>query len=164
VKSGIDRFLEKFDQPADSDACWEWNAYRMVLGYGVLKFFGKNRLAHRVSYFLFVGPIPDGMNVCHKCDNRGCVNPNHLFLGTQQDNIQDARIKGRMRVDQLKSFKAGEDHLNAKLKAEDVQVIKQLCLTREISQKKIAARFGVSQSAISLIAVGKNWTGEVASI
>lgn len=75
--------------------CWEWAAAKNGKGYGRIYAWGKQQSAHRVSYALAYGPIPLGLFVLHHCDNPGCVNPNHLFLGTQKDNIHDMLRKGR---------------------------------------------------------------------
>lgn len=80
------------------DECWEWQGYRNKKNYGVTRIGGRNSkafLAHRLSWTIHFGEIPHGMHVCHKCDNPSCVNPNHLFIGTNQDNIMDRVAKGR---------------------------------------------------------------------
>ena len=90
-----DRFNEKFDR---SDGCWEWKG-RKVKKYGQLRMPGKGYIsAHRFSYALFCGPIPDNTNVLHTCDNPGCVRPDHLFLGTAADNVRDMIRKGRAQI------------------------------------------------------------------
>jgi len=95
------RFWDKVDIKS-SDDCWEWQAARdnTKMNYGIFGYKGKIRKAHRVAYELIYGEIPKGEGyhgtcVCHKCDNPGCVNPEHLFLGSQADNINDRNKKGR---------------------------------------------------------------------
>ncbi len=79
--------------------CWEWSAYKNAKGYGVIGVGNKTQLSHRVSYEIHFGKIPNGLLVCHKCDNPGCNRPSHLFLGTALDNTRDCvekkRFKGR---------------------------------------------------------------------
>lgn len=93
IKPIVNRFLEKVNK---TESCWTWTAaIRASTGYGVFKIDGITKDAHRMSYELFKGPIPSGMLVCHMCDNRKCVSPNHIFLGTYKDNYNDAVAKGR---------------------------------------------------------------------
>ena len=82
---------------ADKSACLEWNGARNARGYGTRRYLGKSCLAHRVAWILAHGDIPEGMCVLHRCDNPPCCNPEHLFLGTQADNIADMHAKGRAR-------------------------------------------------------------------
>lgn len=92
MKTTLQRFTEKVNK---TDNCWEWTAYINRHGYGAIRFNGRATLAHRVSYELHNGPIPEGFLVCHHCDNPKCVNPGHLFIGTHQDNRNDCLKKGR---------------------------------------------------------------------
>ena len=81
--------------PGGPDGCWEWQGYRHDWGYGKLAYRTQYYYAHRVSYELHYGPIPDGLHVCHTCDNPRCCNPAHLFVGTAKDNLSDMMMKGR---------------------------------------------------------------------
>lgn len=86
------RFEEKFFK---TDSCWIWTAATRSTGYGVFSYKGKPVTASRVSYTLYKGEIPDGLHVLHTCDNPSCVNPEHLFLGTNKDNVEDRKAKNR---------------------------------------------------------------------
>lgn len=135
------------------DECWEWFPNVDKFGYGKFHIHdeeGKRITVrvHRFSWFLKFGPIPDGLCVCHKCDNRKCVNWNHLFLGTLADNNVDRMKKGR--------GVHGEKQRSAKLKEKDIPVIRKM-----ISEGKnygvIGKIFGVSDESIGGIARGKYW-------
>lgn len=89
-----ERFEENFVADAES-GCWLWTANRQKNGYGLFSMNGTPRGAHRIAYELYVGPIPDGLYVCHACDVKRCVRPDHLWLGTQADNLADMVRKGR---------------------------------------------------------------------
>lgn len=131
--------------------CIEFQGYKMPSGYGVY-YTKKNRkkLAHRVAYEENYGPIPSGLCVCHKCDNPPCINPRHLFLGTQADNIKDKVNKNR----QSRVF--GELHGRAKLTNDQIKEIRTLYTPYGyMNQRRLAKRFGVCREYISVILLNK---------
>lgn len=134
---------------AKSDGCWLWTASRRGKGYGAISVDGKLRIAHRFSYEMHCGPIPDGMFVCHRCDVPACVNPDHLFLGTVRDNTADKMAKGRYRQVPL----IGESNGRTKLTAEAVVAIR----TSGLSLRKAAVEFGVSPRQIWAIRRREIW-------
>ncbi len=203
TKSDRDRFWSKVRQ---SGGCWIWTAGLSKSGYG--KFAPSHRQtvgAHRVSYELFNGEIPDGMCVLHRCDNPPCVNPHHLFLGTQVDNVADRNSKnrqargpnlslaislgqqrgnehwtrrtpekitwrGRNRRPEHLAFGQRNGHYtkpectprgvnagNAKLTDEKVKALRMEYLAGEISQDKLAAKYGICQSVTSAIILRRTW-------
>jgi hypothetical protein len=99
---------------ADPDCCWEWQKCKDRAGYGITNFNRKKAYSHRVAYMLAIGPIPDGLFVCHHCDNPGCCNPNHFFLGTVLDNTRDAANKGLMRHDAITKKKISNANMGSK--------------------------------------------------
>lgn len=144
-KSTLDRFWENV---CKSDKCWIWKGWILAIGYGGFSIKGKFIYAHRFSYEIHNGKIPDGKLICHTCDNRICVNPSHFFLGSHLDNSKDMVNKGRN--------KKGENVVNHKLKNEDIINIR--CIRKEgISYNKIAQTFGISYSTSRSICLKLTW-------
>ena len=148
MKTTEERFFEKVRK---GQGCWEWTAYKAPTGYGQFYLDGKPKYAHRLSWELAHGEIPDGMCVCHTCDNPGCVNPDHLFIGTHQDNVADRHQKGRSHKPK------GSKHGRAKLTEEDVHLIREY-LRYGCTHKYIGSLFGVCAPHISRIKHGKLWS------
>lgn len=142
--SPADRFWRKVQK---SDGCWLWTASRHPQGHGYASMDGRVQYAHRVSWTLTNGPVPEGLSVCHRCDNPPCVNPAHLFLGTHADNMGDMAQKGRAQAAALK---------RSKLRPEDVREIIRL-RSDGLTLQAIADRFSVTPSAIGLITRGQRW-------
>jgi hypothetical protein len=90
-----DVFHRFFSHVEKTQGCWNWLTALSPKGYGITWYKRKKLAAHRLAWIIFVGPIPEGMQVCHKCDNPKCVNPEHLFIGTNYDNVQDKVAKNR---------------------------------------------------------------------
>jgi len=132
----------------EASGCWEWSGLKTPKGYGLVSIEGKKFRAHRLSYEFNRGKIPDGLFVCHHCDNRCCVNPDHLFVGTNEDNIADMVAKGRQaRV-------SGSQNGSARLSAADVIAIRN---ARGIKQKELARQYGITQGQVSAIQLRKKW-------
>lgn len=123
--------------------CWNWFGCVQSNGYARVTYKRKTMGAHRLSYIAFNGDILDGLHVCHRCDNRKCVNPVHLFLGTRNENIQDAKSKGRMA--------SGERLPITKIYGENLIEVMRLINTG-LSYKKIGDKFNVCQHTIGCIA------------
>lgn len=138
----------------NENGCWIWQKTKAHNGYGTFAIGGgKNARAHRISFEVHYGNIPDKMDVCHRCDIRDCVNPEHLFIGTRSENILDASRKGRVsRTHHLK----GSQHPNSKLTEGDVETILSY-LKMGTAKAKLSRQYGVSQRVILLIARGESW-------
>lgn len=143
-----------------SSGCWEWTQGKSDDGYGVLKFDGRHFRAHRLAFTLISGPIPDGMHVCHLCDNPVCCNPQHLWLGTDADNQRDKWAKGRGVVPKLG---AGGYHPRAKLTNEQADEIRRIYALGNTSFRKLAPVYGVSDSTIRSIVLGLAYPSEAAA-
>jgi len=172
------RFWSKVKQ---TDGCWLWLGAKDSDGYGSVKIGNRGTHAHRIAYALMVGHIPPGVSVLHSCDNRSCVRPDHLFLGTQLDNINDMIKKGRdnkARGDRNASrlypekrphgethpfrlhpelHAQGERAANAKLKEGQVMEIRRSWEAGELSQHALARKYGVTLATINSIVNYKTW-------
>lgn len=151
----LSEFWNRMQKPV---GCWLFDGAKEINGYGyLLNPFGdrpKFLTAHRVAWILTNGPIPDGMRVLHKCDIRACCNPDHLFLGTDADNAEDMRRKGR-------SGSQGEKCIHAKLTEEIVREIRKQFVRvneRKSNIREMAKRYGVTPGAIREVVLNLTWT------
>lgn len=144
-KETAERFISKIIK---TPTCWIWDAGRTKTGYGQFGDHEDHRYAHQFSYELFKGPILDNKHVLHSCDNRWCVNPNHLRLGTALENSQDMSRKNRSMC--------GEKSNLAKLKQHQVvEILKYK--NQGLTQKQVSARFNISRQTVGDIWRGKRW-------
>lgn len=139
------------DSPKSKNGCIRYLGALSTTGYGVFMIDGKSYNSHRISYELFVGRIPKGQFVLHKCDNRQCIAPQHLFLGTQADNIKDMKNKKR------NSCGIGEKHGHSKLTIIQVKEIKKLIQLGH-KQTTIAKKFNISTQTIADIKAKRSWS------
>lgn len=133
-----------------TDGCWLWVGHIESSGYGRTKINGKKVSAHRWSYELNCGEIPGGLCVLHKCDNRRCVRPSHLFLGTHQDNTDDMRKKGRR-------TQRGETHGRAKVTEMQVLEMRRIYKAGGVTQTALAKKYGLHPVYLHQILVGNAW-------
>lgn len=148
----------------DENGCWIWTGTVNGAGYGTIGLGGAELgkgFSHRVSYMVHHGDIPDGMLVCHRCDVKLCINPDHLFLGTYRDNVQDMIAKGRMNnlrtPARIESQPRGPSHGMAKLTEAEVLSIIDKFLEGETTKASLAKEFNVSRAMVRNIINGKNW-------
>lgn len=152
-RSMLIKLIRAIDRAGEDD-CWEWVGSRDVNGYGTIALREDGvqvlRKAHRLAYQSFIGPIPEGMFVCHTCDNPPCCNPKHLFAGTPDDNMQDKTIKRRQSY--------GESHGNSLMTDADVLAIRSLPRSKDRRFiHELAHRYNVSYFCIWDIIKGRSW-------
>lgn len=151
VKSEIQQYIKDRVCTHPGTGCWEWAMAVSEQGYGVAAVGQKKASSHRIAYAAFVADIPAGINVCHRCDNPSCCNPEHLFLGSQKDNIQDCIRKGR------KADKRGERHHLSKLTDKDVRQIRSL-KGAGLLPSQVALMYPVGRWQINAIWHNQGWT------
>ena len=135
----------------NDNGCWDWTGAKFSSGYGQVRWGGKILRTNRVSYEMFMGKIPRGMHVCHKCDRPICVNPEHLFIGTAKDNTQDSIKKGRANREK------GVDRYNAKLDELKVRNIRELFHHGTMTKMQLSKAFGVNYKTILQIILRNRW-------
>lgn len=146
-QADIDRFFKHVDRRND-DECWDWVGSKNPKGYGNFWIGNKITSAHRFSYFMYCGNFDFNLCVCHSCDNRSCVNPSHLFLGTQTDNMKDM-------VDKKRSSR-GENQFGSILKEYMIESIRKRYSEGETGVS-LGLEYGVSKGTISAICRGEKW-------
>lgn len=154
-KTVPERFWPKVAKIEDATSCWNWTASLTDLGYGQFAInpgaSNANTRAHRVAWELTNGPVPEGLSVLHHCDNRKCCRPDHLYVGTQAQNVDDMMSRDRW------GGAVGEDSPHAKLTAEDVIEIRRLHATGQWTMAALGRKFGVVYQLISKIVHRKIW-------
>lgn len=150
-KSLHDRFWSKV-RPEVGDACWLWTGAKNSKGYGDIWVYnkGKTQRAHRVSWEMHYGPIPHEALVLHRCDTPSCVRPDHLFVGSPQDNMDDMAAKGRDRK------AVGSRNASARLSSDQARAIKARIASGD-NMRAMAREFGVSKSTIYAMKIGRSW-------
>lgn len=158
-----ERFWAKVLKPIGLDGCWEWTGAKWRAGYGMLLRDGRLDGAHRVSWAIHFGPIPEGLWVLHHCDNASCVRPDHLFLGSARDNSRDAMAKGRWATGARHGMyqrperrSMGERNGMTTLDADAVRLIRRLAAEGQ-SMRSLAPRFHVSPSTVENIVHRRTW-------
>ncbi len=129
--------------------CWEWLHAKDKKGYGIgIVYRGVQETAHRLSWLLNVGEIPSNLFVCHHCDNSACCRPDHLFLGTNEDNMDDAHKKGRC---------IGEGHWNSNLKESDVREMRRLRHVEGLKYTELMSLFHLTKTCVASVIQGRTW-------
>lgn len=151
-KDYLDKIKKRIGNSIDLEGeCWRWTKTICKSGYGQISYRSSREYAHRVSYIVHKGEIPDGLHVCHTCDNKWCVNPDHLWVGTQKDNAQDMVMKNR------KITVFGEENGKSKLTKNDVLEIRKSYKKGIKGYPQIAKQFSISTSTVQAIIERRTW-------
>lgn len=151
-----DRYLSKV-KIGKKNECWEWEGSLDKDGRGTFKFNGHSYPQGRFAWLMYRGPIPSGLFVCHHCDNPSCCNPQHLFLGTHQDNMRDRTLKGRDHLCAGKGHPPGADHPCATLTTEEVVAIRLFYEYTKTTYVELASIFNTSKKNIGHIIRKETW-------
>lgn len=165
----LQRFWSKVDKSGGDDACWLWTGCRRNQRYGHCRWGGKMRSSHRIAWEITNGVIPDGLCVCHHCDNPPCVNPKHLFLGTQLDNVRDYIAKGldiktRARGDRHgrrvhpETCPRGESSGKARLTNAKVLEMRRRFANEGVTKTQLSRELGVALSTVHDVITGRTWS------
>lgn len=148
MKGTLEQRFWNYVNKRGEDECWEWTGAINSWGYGKLRLGYKMKQAHRVSYILHYGEPPNGLDICHKCNNKRCVNPKHLYAGTESENLMQASRDGLLKP------KKGEDHPAHVLTEKQVIEIRQYSA---IGPASLARIYGVNASTIRAILHNRKW-------
>ena len=147
----MDEFLRGYGWTITDSGCWEFDGPRNQDGYGRVRYLGRKTMVHRLAHEAWVGPIPDGLFIRHKCDNPPCVNPEHLETGTNAQNVQDKMDRGRF------TPKVGSVHGMSKLTESDVLAIRAEYAAGGITHKQLGIRYGVCEASVQHITKRRTW-------
>jgi hypothetical protein len=154
-----DRFWSKADRSGGPDACWLWMGARDLRGYGRFAFEGRNAHAHKVALLLSGATFPVRAYACHHCDVKACVNPRHLYVGTHQTNMRDMAARGRAFFQaHPERVPRGERHSKARLTDEAVRAIRARYASGGITQRRLAAEYGVHLMTVARAIRRVSWT------
>ena len=160
----LERFCDKINFGETDAECWNWEGSKMKFGHGQFGIRGRLYLTHRIAYAVMNGPIPGGIQVHHTCDNPACCNPNHLWLGTQKDNIKDCQTKGRAAIGERSGYRLhperyprGERQWYARFVEQDIRDIRTEHAAGGISQRALARKWDVNHATIGKIIRRETW-------